>query len=260
MKKKKNNSKTYILLLSAVALLCALLSVKHIVSEKREQKKFNDLSKIITLDDTHSIETAESQTNSSKTVESDTKQKRKRNLSELINKNNDCIGWISIPDTAVDYPVMHTPNNPKEYLYKNFYGYYSQWGVPFLDSRCDLECDNLIVYGHNMHDGTMFSSLCYYANYSYCLAHPVIEFESENGCEKYNIFAVIPTTTNDEIYKFISVYTEKDYDKVIKTIKKKSKFDFGITPEYGDRLLTLSTCYGSNNNGRILIIARMEAD
>ena len=73
--------------------------------------------------------------------------------------NNDCFGWLSISGTNINYPVMHTPNNPQEYLHKNFYGEYSQNGVPFLDSRCAEDSSNLIVYGHNMNNGTMFADL-----------------------------------------------------------------------------------------------------
>lgn len=71
--------------------------------------------------------------------------------------NSDCIGWVRIPDTGIDYPVMHTPDEPEKYLNKNYDGYFSYSGVPFLDARCTTYNTNMIIYGHNMSTGTMFA-------------------------------------------------------------------------------------------------------
>ena len=86
-----------------------------------------------------------------------------RNLQLLFEQNSDCIGWVYIPNTTLDYPVMHTPNDPQKYLRRSFEGKYSFSGVPFLDARCSTESDNLIIYGHNLKNDTMFSSLGGYA-------------------------------------------------------------------------------------------------
>ena len=89
-----------------------------------------------------------------------------RNLTPLFEANGDCIGWICIPNTAVNYPVMFTPEEPQKYLRKNFEGEYSVSGIPFLDGASTPECDNLIVYGHNMKNGTMFSDVTQYRDNS----------------------------------------------------------------------------------------------
>ena len=114
-----------------------------------------------------------------------------RNLTPLFEKNSECIGWICIPNTAVDYPVMHTPQDSQKYLRKNFDCEYSSSGVPFLQRNNTLNSDNLIIYGHNMKNGTMFSDITKYRNKEFCSEHPKIEFETEQGLKVYTVFAVV---------------------------------------------------------------------
>ncbi len=112
------------------------------------------------------------------------KQKQSsRNLTPLFEANGDCIGWICIPNTAVNYPVMFTPEEPPKYLRKNFEGEYSVSGIPFLDGAFYPECDNLIVYGSNMKNGTMFFDVTQYRDKAYWEEHPYIEFETAGGIE-----------------------------------------------------------------------------
>ncbi|MCI5503401.1 MAG: class B sortase, partial [Eubacterium sp.] len=108
----------------------------------------------------------------------------------LFEANGDCIGWICIPNTAVNYPVMFTPEEPQKYLRKNFEGEYSVSGVPFLDGASTPECDNLIIYGHNMKNGTMFSDITQYRDKAYFEEHPYIELETADGLKVYQVFAL----------------------------------------------------------------------
>lgn len=126
--------------------------------QKQAQDTFEDLADLVTAPE----DPEESQAESSapeESAEAQEPQEEQRNLSLLFEQNADCIGWICIPGTAVDYPLMHTPEDSEKYLRKDFYGAYSINGVPFLDGRCSLESANLIIYGHNMKNGTMFGSL-----------------------------------------------------------------------------------------------------
>ena len=152
-----------------------------------------------------------------------------RNIQALITENADCIGWLSIDGTTISYPVMHTPSDPQKYLRRNFYGKYSQSGVPFLDGRCDLQNSNLIIYGHNMRNGTMFSDLKRYVDRDFLNAHRTVKFETADGVQTFTVTEVLKTNTADPWY-----------DR--------------ITCEDG-RQLILSTCYGSGKDGRLLIIA-----
>ena len=176
----------------------------------------------------------------------------------LVSRNSDCIGWISIDNTAVDYPVMHTPDWPQKYLRRNFYQQYSDSGVPFLDYRCTLDSDNLIIFGHNMRNETMFSALKDYLNDGHPASHPTILLETEDGAHEFKIFAVVSVDKLDTWYNFIHAETEDDFNDAIQRIIQSAHYTDGDIPEYGDRLLTLSTCYGSARSSRLIIIAREE--
>ena len=174
----------------------------------------------------------------------------------MFEQNADCIGWICIPGTAVDYPLMHTPEDSEKYLRKDFYGAYSINGVPFLDGRCSLESANLIIYGHNMKNGTMFGSLKNYTDASYYAEHPTIELETAAGKALYTIFSVMKVQKEDAWYRFLTVDAETDFLHQIRYARECSLYDTGIIPTYGQQLLTLSTCYGSSGgDGRLLIVA-----
>ena len=140
------------------------------------------------------------------------------------------IGWLSIDGTNISYPVMHTPSDPQKYLRRNFYGKYSQSGVPFLDGRCNLQSTNLVIYSHNMRNGTMFSNLKKYVDRDFLNAHRTVKFETVDGIRYFTVTKVLTTNTSDAWY-----------DR--------------ITAEDGSRCLVLSTCYGSGKDGRLLIIA-----
>ena len=175
-------------------------------------------------------------------------------VADLFSMNADCFGWLSIAGTNISYPVMHTADNPQKYLNKNFYGEYSQSGVPFLDSRCNSDSTNLIMYGHNMNNGTMFADLCNYTDYSYFTQHPTVVFETKNGVSVYTVFAVMKVKA-DDWYKFITADTKRDYENKIKYAKEHSLYNTGIIPENNKQLITLSTCYGGNSDNRILVLS-----
>ena len=124
---------------------------------------------------------------------------------------------------------MHTPSDPQKYLRRNFYGKYSQSGVLFLDGRCDLQSSNLIIYGHNMRNGTMFSDLKKYVDREFLNAHRTVKFETADGIRYFTVTKVLRTDITDAWY-------------------------YRIAAEDG-RQLILSTCYGSGKDGRLLIIA-----
>lgn len=225
MKKPKISFGILIFLLSAVTILCGFKIYSELSARNREKQDFEKIVSLVTAD-----ENDDNESDNKPSAESQTK--KKRNLKALLNQNSDCIGWIYIPGTAVDYPVMHTLANPQKYLRRDFYGNYSQSGVPFLDARCDLESTNLIIYGHNMRNGTMFSGVKNYANTDFRNAHPIIEFETANGIYKFNVTDVKITDTADE--KYNEIYSSDG------------------------RFLTLSTCYGNRKSGRILVTAKEE--
>lgn len=117
-----------------------------------------------------------------------------------------------------------------------------------------MECDNLVIYGHNMKNGTMFSDVTQYRNKDYCTEHPVIEFETAEGMKQYTVFAVVYVKNNDGWYDFHTADNETEFNEKIEAINHRALYDTGITPQYGQQLLTLSTCYGATKSDRIIVI------
>ena len=179
-------------------------------------------------------------------------------LRELLEYNPHLVGWLEIEDTVIDYPVVQTPDRPEYYLYRNFDGEYSDWGCLFAGALCDAEnSDNVIIYGHHMNDGSMFASLMDYEKKSYWETHPVIRFDTLTQRRTYEIFAIVRTTaTLDEgfpYHRFTDAESEDDFDLFVAQCKALSLYDTGIIPEYGDKLICLSTCEYSRQNGRFVV-------
>lgn len=219
----------FCLLLSAAAVLSGVKIHSELKERQKEKKDFASVAEIAKLPMTEapaeSVTDTETETSAEPTEQSATEH----NIPALIAENADCIGWLSIDGTSISYPVMYTPSDPQKYLRRSFYGQYSQSGVPFLDGRCDLQSSNLIIYGHNMKNGTMFSDLKKYLNTDFLNAHRTVRLETADGVFLFTVTEVLKTNTADPWYDRISCE--------------------------GGRRLLLSTCYGSGKDGRLLIIA-----
>lgn len=203
-----------------------------------------------------------SQTLSSSTVQIDESANPRPSPLALLNAGNlDCVAWLSIEGTAIDYPVMFRPDDRDYYLHRDFYGNESKSGSLYLAEICDLEkSDNLIVYGHNMKDGSMFAPLLNYREQSFCEAHPMIRLETLSGEADYEIIAVLTTkvyTGHDfAFYSFASAGSEREFDAYVSACKGRALYEIPETAHYGDRLITLITCEYSQENGRFLVVAR----
>ena len=166
MTKRKIRFLLLAILLSAVFVVSGIQIYGELAARQKEKNEFEELAALVEASQPDSMpwpdmepEDGEEAMPEPEATEPAGAEEALRDLSALFARNGDCIGWLSIPDTAVDYPVMHTPENPQKYLRRSFYGEYSVSGVPFLDSRCSLGGDNLIIYGHNMNDETMFAHI-----------------------------------------------------------------------------------------------------
>lgn len=182
-------------------------------------------------------------------------------LLELHQQNPDCIGWITIEGTAIDYPVMYHPEEKNFYLRKNFEKEYDVSGTPYLAEICDPESsDNLIIYGHHMNSGAMFADLEKYKSEKFYKEHPVVKFSTLHGDEEYQIIAAFTTpvyTENDfTFYSFAEAESPMEFYEYVERCRKKSIYDTGYTAEYGDRLITLCTCEYSQKNGRMVVVAK----
>lgn len=191
--------------------------------------------------------------------------KAEKDLKALKEMNNDFVGWLSIEGTKLDYPVMQTNANPDYYLRKNFYGRYSTLGTPYAEEGCNIETpsDNITIYGHNIKDGAMFGSLQKYKEKSYYEDHKYITFETLTYTAKYEIIAVFKSAvytgqTNEfKYWNFQDAENEEEFNDFITKVKDKAIYDIEETAQYGDKLISLSTCEYSQSNGRLIVVAKM---
>lgn len=183
----------------------------------------------------------------------------------LEETNSDTIGWVRIEGTVIDYPVMHTPDNPDFYLNHGFDRQKSAYGMIYMDASCRLEetCHNYLLYGHHMKNGSMFASLEEYTSWEYFEEHPVVGFDTLDEICDYEIAAVFKLPASmltEEFLYMLAAGTEEDYEALIEYAKKHSFYDTGITPRWPEKLLTLTTCEYSQKDGRLLVIARRAAE
>jgi sortase B len=180
---------------------------------------------------------------------------------ELYLKNEDMVGWISIADTTINYPVMQSKNKPNFYLKHNFEKSYSDLGVPYIQENCNIaSSDNLILYGHHIKGGRMFGVLENYKDKEFYEKHKIIQFDTLTEQGEYEIVAVFKTIAYNlegyRYYDFVDAEHEREFDAYVGKCKEIALYDTGVTAEYGDRLITLSTCEYSAKNGRLVVVAK----
>ena len=184
----------------------------------------------------------------------------------LLKKNQKLIGWVKIDDTKIDYPVMQTVDN-EYYLDHNLNQEYDKNGSIFMDKDCDVlkPSTNFIIYGHHMKSGQMFGNLDKYESEKYGKEHPYIDFDTiyEHGIYKVMYVFRSRVFSEEEItfkyYQFIDAVSEKEFDSNMQEMAAMSLYDTGVTAEYGDHLLTLSTCDYQEKNGRFVVVAKKVA-
>lgn len=243
-----------------VFLFSCVMIVRENVQRNKEISDFKAIADVV--NNTVAIDaTDSSDTDSFVTDEPDSSSDTeltpvfKRNLKPIFEMNSDCIGWICIEGTTVDYPVMFAPSEPQKYLRKNFEGKYSVSGIPFIQENCNLDSDNVIIYGHNMKNGTMFSDITAYVERSYYEQHPVIEFETARGLVTYEVISVMQVKNNDPWYAFINAVDEADYMARVSAAMNDSIYPIESEVSHERQILTLSTCYGKNKDDRLIVIA-----
>ena len=254
-----------LILLSLIFLFSGWRLISYLLEGKQSQDRYEELAVIVEearLSAT-SIDTLQTEGIPTETETPEASTESESNIlpeyAALLEYNPHLVGWIEIQDTVINYPVVQTPDRPEYFLYRNFDGAYSDWGCLFADAACDVELgDNVTIYGHHMNDGSMFASLVDYESQTYWKDHPLIRFDTLTEHRTYQIFAVIRTTaTVDEgfpYHRFTEAESESEFDMFVADCKALSLYDTGIIPEYGDKLLCLSTCEYTRDNGRFVVI------
>jgi sortase B len=183
-------------------------------------------------------------------------------LRDLYSKYNYLVGWIKVPNTDVDYPVFQTPDKPNFYLRKDMDGNYSRWGCIYVREQCDVfkPSDNVVIYGHHMKDGSMFYSLDNYYEYDFWKENQYFSFDTLYEHHTYQVIAVFKTSANIgkgfAYHVFNDAQNEAEFNAFMDKVHELQLYDTGISAQYGDMLLTLSTCEYTLDNGRFVVISK----
>lgn len=182
-------------------------------------------------------------------------------FTELYLRNTDLVGWINIHNTKINYPVVQSKDRVDYYLHRDFYGKDSAHGCIYVREQCDVfaPSDNLTIYGHRMRDGSMFRALLNYQKKEFYDEHKYIQFSTLTEKHIYEVAYVFRTTATYKgffYHLFVDAENEADYQEFIDSCQELSLYDTGITPVYGDKLITLSTCEWSQEDGRLVVVAK----
>lgn len=182
----------------------------------------------------------------------------------LYRENNDLVGWIKIDGTNINYPVVQSKDAPNFYLKHDFEKNYTDYGCPYAQQNCDVQApsDNVVLYGHNMKDGTMFCDLTNYKSESFWAQHRTIQFDTLTQKNEYTVIAAFKGEAAElfAYNAFVDAETPEEFDAYVAAVKELALYDTGISAAYGDKLITLSTCEYSFENGRMVVVAKRTSE
>jgi len=184
-----------------------------------------------------------------------------REYAELYERNSDLVGWIEVPGTDINYPVLQS-SVKDYYLRRDFNKKRANHGSIYVWEWADVfaPSDNVTMFGHRMRDGTMFYDLLQYDDEKFWREHPVFRFSTLEEHNEYEIIAAFRTSgTGGEgfaYHTFVNASTAEEFDAFVSRCKELSLYDTGVTAQYGDKLVTLSTCDYSLSNGRMVVVGR----
>lgn len=239
----KNKKKLFNVVMRIIELIFLILLVyssinifKWYNNNKENKQIINEIAESVTINQ-----------------ETNEEKKYKINFEELKQKNSDTVAWLKIENTNIEFPIVQANNN-SYYLTHNFDKKYNVAGWIFADYKNKLDGTdrNIVVYGHNMRNNSMFGSLKdviteeWYNNEE----NKYITFVTENEYQTYQVFSVYQIKTED--YYIKTEFKSNEFTEFIDTITKRSKKYFGINVSKEDTILTLSTC-ANNNKYRVVL-------
>lgn len=257
-KTKKNISNSakikYIIIffIYIILLLSIIISVIYIINSFSLKKEAEEESNLI-----NTIEVDENKVTKVET-------ERMLQVQSLKTENPDIVGWLEIKGTNVSYPVLQGSDN-EFYMTHNYKKEKSKNGSIFLSKDYDwnLPSANLLIYGHNMQNGTMFEELLKYADYNFYVQHPIINFTTVDEDAEYEIISVFKSRVYYKseqnvfrYYYFINAETEDEYNEFVSNAKNSSLYNIDANATYGDQLITLSTCSYHVKDGRFAVVGR----
>ena len=180
---------------------------------------------------------------------------------KLQQENPDFIGWIRIPGTRIDYPVVQSKDRPDYYLHRDFYGKESSFGTPYLAEDCTPGDPDrgLLLYGHHMKNGAMFAGLSGYTDQAFWEEHREIRFDTLEESGDYEVAAVVKLSASDvdlPWQQLVFPRTAEERQQAWQAFEKKRFYDTGIDLKEGDQILCLVTCEYTMEDGRLMVVAR----
>lgn len=258
-KKKINGKLIAIIILSVILIASIAYLIYYVYTQWQNKKMMEDLANFVATPNT--------EVNQNASEEEQRKQILLANLQELKQQNSDLVGWLTIEGTEVDYPVLQTDNNDY-YVNHNFKKQSNELGSIFLDKDCSIEkpTANFLIYGHRSNGGQMFETLTKYKKEDFYKEHPTFEFATLEEVSKYQIIAVFQSQVylkSQDVFKyyfFKDAENEEEFNNYIENVKKLSLYNIAETAQYGDQLITLSTCDYHVEDGRFAIVAKKVVD
>lgn len=256
---KKVFSTIICILLVLLAAVSIFMIVRHYSEEKKAADSYSDMLDFVITDSTEEAqpivpsETEETEAATEPSIEPDEEEQTiSIDFEQLTAKYPDVVGWLYCEGTPINYPVMQSDDNDY-YLRRLPDGTYNTAGSLFADYRCGEigETNNYIIYGHNMKNGTMFSSLTKYKSQSYYEEHPVLYLFTPEWEYKIELIAGFVSKPTGEVYK-----TEQSAAKIPEYCTL-STFVSYVQPGEEDAYITLSTCSYEYENARYVVIGRL---
>ena len=180
-------------------------------------------------------------------------------FAELLRYNPDTVGYLTIGE-IVDLPVVQRENDNEYYLTHAYSGEEAREGALFLDGANRLSDENLIVYGHNMRNGTMFGELSSFGEREFLLENAVVRFDTLYENALYVPFAMFEASMDENDGHYFDVrqivFDETSFELFVLKLRGRSVFDVPVEVEYGDQLLTLVTCSYNDDDGRYIVALR----
>ena len=273
--KKISKSKRKIIYYSIYTILALLiiLSIIYIANNflsKKQAKQESQLLDEIEIDENQVEETnkiaEEIEETTQENIDETTNQNSERILKvqKLQEENSDIVGWLEIEGTSINYPVLQGTDN-EYYMTHNYKKQKSKNGSIFLTKDYDwsIPSSNLLMYGHNLNNGTMFQELLKYAKEEFYKEHPIIRFTTNKEDAEYEIISVFKSRvyykTEKNVFRyyfFVNANSEAEYNEFVQNAKKASIYDIDKTAKFGDQLITLSTCSYHVEDGRFAVVGR----
>ena len=284
-KAKRKGIHVAIYLLLSILIILSLIYIINFFSLKQEAKEQTKLLSVIDIyekggteeivenaseyrqenDEAQSEERGE--TISTENPEEQNKEtERMLQVKQLQEQNADIVGWLEIENTNINYPVLQGTDN-SYYMTHNYKKEKSKNGSIFLnaDYNWNIPSNNLLIYGHNLGNGMMFQELLKYEKESFYQEHPVIRFTTAEEDAEYEIISAFKSRVYYKseknvfrYYYFINSESEEEYNQFVKNAKNVSLYPIDATANYGDQLITLSTCSYYVEDGRFAVVGRRQ--